>query len=126
MVKLDRTFVQEIKKVVNGDGSREARFAFLTPAKEAAQKMSTPDIMEEFDNFLREYGRVIVGLCVAVTAFAHRDRLDSSTVQWAKEVLKLWTNRPPDILCLYINDNLHPSRIEQYAGSLIRLTTEDE
>ena len=124
-MKLDRTFAREIKKTANGDGSREARFAFLNPAREAAKKLSTPNVRREFDDILREYGRVTVGLCVAVTVFERRDRLESRTVRWAMEVLKLWTNRPSDILCLYIHDNLHPSRIEEYAGSLIRLTTEE-
>lgn len=125
-MKIDRTFAREVKKAANGNGSREARFAFLNPAKEAARKLSTPNVMREFDDILREYGRATVGLCVAVTVWERRDRLESRTARWAQEVLKLWTNRPPDIRCLYIGDNLHPTRIEEYAGSLIRLTTEEE
>ncbi len=125
-MKLDRTFAREVKKAANGDGSREARFAFLNPAKEAARKLSTPNVMREFDGILREYGRATVGLCVAVTVWERRDRLESRTVRWAMEVLKLWTNRPPDIRSLYIGDNLHPSRIEEYAGSFIKLTTEED
>ena len=124
-MKLDRTFAREVKKAANGDGSREARFAFLNPAKEAARKLSTPNVMREFDGILREYGRATVGLCVAVTAWERRDRLESRTVRWAIKVLELWTNRPSDTLCLYIFDNLHPSRIEEYAGSFIKLTTEE-
>lgn len=124
-MKLDRTFAREIEKTANGDGSREARFAFLNPAREAAKKLSTPNVRREFDNILREYGRAAVGLCVAVTVWERRDRLESRTVRWAMEVLRLWTNRPRDILCLFINDGLHPSRIEEYAGSLIMLTTEE-
>lgn len=125
-MKLDRTFVREIKKTANGDGSRETRFAFLTLAKEACKKLSTPGVMRKFDNILREYGRVAVGLCIAVTVRERRDRLESRTVRWALEVLKLWTNKPRDICCLYINDNLNSTRIETYAGSLINLTIEDE
>lgn len=125
-MKLDRTFAREVKKAANGDGSREARFAFLNPAKEAARKLSTSNVMREFDGILREYGRATVGLCVAVTVWERRDRLESRTVRWAMEVLKLWTNRPPDIRSLYIGDNLHPSRIEEYAGSFIKLTTEED
>lgn len=124
-MKLDRTFVQEVKKTANGDGSREARLAFLNTAREAVKKLSTPNVMHEFDDILREYKRATVGLCVAVTVWERRDRLESRTVRWAMEVLKLWTNRPVDILRLYIHDNLHPSRIEEYAGSLIRFTTEE-
>ena len=125
-MKLDRTFAREVKRAANGDGSREVRFAFLNPAKEAARKLSTPNVMREFDGILREYGRATVGLCVAVTVWERRDRLESRTVRWAIEVLELWTNRPPDTRCLYIGDNLHPSRIEEYAGSFIKLTTEED
>ena len=125
-MKLDRTFAREVKKAANGDGSREARFAFLALAKEACKKLSTPDVMREFDNILREYGRVAVGLCVAVTVRERRDRLQSRTVLWALKVLKLWTNKPMDTCCLYIKDNLNSTRIEAYAGSLINLTIEDE
>ena len=125
-MKLDRTFAREIEKNANGDGSREARFAFLNPAREAAKKLSTPNVMREFNDILREYGRATVGICVAVTAIGRRDRLEPRTVQWALEVLKLWTNRPGDIIDLYIHDNLHPTRIEEYAGSFIKLTTEED
>lgn len=125
-MKLDRTFIQEIKKTANGDGSREARIAFLRRAKEAARKLSTPDVMREFDNVLREYGRAAVGLCVAVTIRERRDRLGRRARLWAEETLKVWTNRPPDIHCLYISDDLYPSRIEEYAGPLIKFTTEEE
>ena len=125
-MKLDRIFSQEVKKAANGDGSREARFVFLYPAKEAARKLSTPNVMQEFDGILRKYGRAAVGLCIAVTILERRDRLESCTVRWAEEVLKLWANRPMDIRCLYISDGLHPSRIEEYAGSFINLTTEEK
>ena len=124
-MKLDRTFEREIKKAANGDGSREARFEFLRRAKEAAKKMSTPEVMREFGNVLREYGRAVVGLCVAVTAWEHRDRLDDRTTRWAAEVLQLWANRPRDALCIYIDDGLHPTSIEVYAGYFIRDTTEE-
>lgn len=124
-MKLDRTFARDIQKVANGDGSREARFAFLKVAGKAAEQMSSPDIMDHFDQVLQEYGRVAVGLCVAVTAFERKDRLNSGAVRWATAVLSLWTNRPYDILCLYIHDGLHPSRIEEYAGAFMKLTTEE-
>lgn len=124
-MKLDRTFAREIKKTANGDGSREARFTFLNRAREATRKLSTPNVMREFDDILREYGRATIGLCVAVTVWERRRKLERRTVQWAMAVLELWTNRPVDILWLYISDNLHASRIEEYAGSLIRFTTDE-
>lgn len=124
-MKLDKTFIREVK-TANGSGNREARLAFLHRAKDAAKRLSTSNVMREFNDILREYGRAAVGLCVAVTAWMRRDRLESRTVQWAMEVLKLWIKRPPDICCLYIDDNLHPSRIEEYAGSFIKFTTEED
>ena len=125
-MKLDGTFAREIEKTANGDGSRKARFAFLNPARDAAKRLSTPNVRNDFDDVLWEYGRATVGLCVAVTVWERRDRLESRTVRWAEDVLKLWTNRPHDTLCLFINDGLHPTRIEEYAGSFIKLTTEEE
>ena len=42
-MKLDRTFSAEIKKA-NGDGRREAKFAFLKPARAAAKELSTTGV----------------------------------------------------------------------------------
>ena len=125
-MKLDRTFAQEFKKVANGDGSLVARFAFLKSARAAAMRLSTPNVMNEFNQILQEYGRVTVGLCIAITIYERKYWLLSHMVRWAEEVLKLWTNRPCYILDLIIGDNLHPTRIEQYADSFIKLTTEEE
>ena len=124
-MKLDKTFAREINNIANGDGSREARFAFLNPAKETAKRLSTPNVRKEFNNILRKYGRVAVGLCIAATIMERRDRLDSNAVCWAEQVLAIWTNRPNDISFLAIRDNLHPTRIEEYADPFIKLTTEE-
>ena len=124
-MKLDRTIVREIK-TANGDGSREARFKFLSPAKAAARELSTPAVMTEFNGAVKTYGRATIAVCVAATVLERRDRLGRSTVQWAQEVIRLWTNRPNNLGCVVIRDNLHPTRIEEYAGALIRLTTEEE
>lgn len=124
-MKLDRVFAREITKA-NGDGSREAKFALLKPARAAAHEMSTPDVMRNFPNIVKKYGRVAVGLCVAATIIDRQDRLEPDSVRWAREVMKLWTNRPGDQNCILIGDGLHPTRIEEYAGSFIRLTTDTD
>lgn len=121
-MRLDNKFSREIKKA-NGDGSREAKFAFLNPTKEAAKKLSTTNVKDVFNEVLRQYGRVSVGVCVAATVLEREDRLEYSTVQWARAVINLWTNRPCDMGCVVINDGLHPTRIEEYARSLIRATS---
>lgn len=125
-MKLDRSFAREVEKASNGDGSREARLAFLATARKAVKRLSTPNVMREFNDILREYGRATVGLCVAVTIWERRDRLERRFVRWAEEVLKLWHNRPRNTLSLYIGDGLHTTRIVEYAGSLIKITTEED
>lgn len=123
--KLDTCFAREVKKI-NGDGSREARFTFLNPARAAAKELSTPNVANIYGECIKKYGRVTVAICTAATIAERRDRLEFNTLQWANEVLKLWNNRPSDISCVAIRDNLHPTRIEEYARELIKITTECE
>lgn len=122
-VKLEKCFEREVRKI-NGDGSREARFAFLNPAKAAAKELSTPSVASVYGECIKKYGRVTVAICTAATIAERRDRLEFNTVLWANEVLKLWNNRPSDISCVAIRDGLHPTRIEEYAQSLIKITTD--
>ena len=122
-MKLDQTFAREIKKA-NGNGSREAKLALLKTIREANKALSTPEIMRAYNDCIKKFGRVPVAICTAVTINARRDRLNDEPIQWANEVLKLWTNRPNDLFCAHIDDGLHPTRIEEYAGSLIDLTTD--
>ena len=125
-MKLDGDFVREVRKKANGDGSREARFAFIKEAKEARKKLSTPEVRRTFWECIKEYGRVPVAICVGATIIERRDRLKTRTVRWATSVLELWTNKPySGIAFAHINDNLHPTRIEEYAGEFMRLTTEE-
>ena len=124
-MKVDRTFSRELSKLANGDGSREAKFDFLTKARAARKALSTPEVMRgAFDDAVKEYGRVAVGVCLAVTIWERRDRLTDRAVQWARAVLEVWTNRPANMLTVYIDDNIHPTKIEVYAGEFMRLTTE--
>lgn len=121
-MKLDKTFANDILKAANGDGSREARFAFLRPAKAAAKELSCIHAPQIFNKVLKSYGRETIAICVAVTILNRKERMERLNCEWAREVLKLWTNRPNDIFCVAINDGLHPTRIEEYAGTLIRIT----
>jgi len=127
-MKLDKELAREIKKQAKGDGSREAKFAFLKKVRGASEMMSCPDVMYgKFDEALKTYGRVPVAVCVAVTLYKRRERLDRWKLSWALAVLALWTNRVEDNLwSAYINDGIHPTRICEYAGSFVRLTTEEE
>lgn len=124
-MKLDETFVKEIKKIANGDGSRDAKFIFLRIAKAAAKELSSPSVEQIFDEVLRKYGRVAVGICLAATILERRERLSPFVVQWAHCVINLWDNRPRDISDVHIDDGLHPTKIEVYGRVLIRATAEE-
>ncbi len=121
-MKLDRTFAREISKAANECESREARRTFMGRVRAAKEKLSTPEVQRTFGDALKECGRVPVAICVAATIIKRRDRLRAQTVRWAEAVLKLWTKNPDSA---YIDDNLHPTRIEEYAGAFMRLTTEE-
>ena len=127
-MKLDRTLANEIKKQANGDGSREAKFAFIKKVRDASKMMSSPDVMNgKFDEALKTYGRVPVAICIAATLYRRHHRLDNWRFDWALAVLDLWTNKTAHgVEDAYIDDGIHPTRICEYAGSFIRLTTEEE
>ena len=121
---LDKTLTKEIKTAV-GDGSREAKFALLKRIDAAANEMSTPKIMERFNEMQVKHGRAVTAICVAATIFERRYRLDDWCIEWATAVLELWTTKPASgVIRAYIRDDLHPTRICEYAYSFIKLTSE--
>lgn len=120
---LDQTFANEIRRQANGDGSRMAKFEFKRKVEETRRAMSTPTVLDNFGNFLGKYGRVPVAICVAETITERREQMHSSSYSWAQEVLKLYKNAPYDKLFAYIDDGLHPSRIEEYAKTFMQVTT---
>lgn len=122
-MKLDRELAREIK-AANGDGGRNARFLFLAHIDAVVKECSTPDVMRNFDQCFQHHPRAAIAVCVAATIVRRYDRLSLQSICWANSVLECWTNRPPSgISRAIIDDGLHPSRIEEYAGSFIRLTT---
>ena len=124
-MKLDRTLVTEIKTAV-GDGSRTAKFRLLARVSDACVDLSRADIRTEFGNVLRKHGRVPVVICVAATLDARKERLDYWQIGWAQEVLSLlpgWTQGNRD--SAHIEDGIHPTAICDYAGNLIRCTSEE-
>lgn len=119
---LDREFEQEVRKTANGDGSREYKFAFWKQVRAAKEELSNTKAAELFDECVRKHGRVIIALCVAETLIARKDRLDNAEYGWALKVIDLWTNKPRDISGAAIDDGIHPTRILDYAGDLIKIT----
>lgn len=121
-MKLDRALASEIRKAANGCKEKETRTALMQKLRKAKEKLSTPEVMRTFGDALKECGRVPVAICVAVTINKRRNRLRAQTVRWAEAVLKLWGKSSDSA---YIDDNLHPTRIEEYAGAFMQLTTEE-
>ena len=121
---LDRNFARQLKAEANGDGSREAKFVFKHKVEEVRKVLSTPDVMTNFSDSFKLHGRVPVAICLAATLIERQDRVNRSSYDWAQEVMKLYKNAPSDKTFACIDDNLNPSRIEEYAGSFIRVTTE--
>lgn len=127
-MKLDSDLARAIKKEANGDGSREARFAFLKRVEAANKALSSPEVARGgFEAAMKEHGRVPVTICAAATLYNRRERLDGWGLWWALEVLNLWTNRTPGGIdrATIRDEMLHPTSICDYAGSFIRLTTEE-
>lgn len=122
---LDRELSRELR-ALNGDGSREARFGTWRRVEAARKDLSSPEVRESFNECLRRHGRAVVSLCVAATLYTKRERLDGWCLSWALAVLDLWQNRGPSFIeRAVIDDGLHPTRICEYAGELIRVTTEE-
>ena len=118
---IDRTLAAEIKKE-NGDGSREAKFDFLHKIIAVKNELSTPDVMQRFADCFKSHSRAAIAVCLAATIRSRRDRLNRAPVEWADAIMALWTNRPASVDRIIIDDGLHPTRIEEYAGEFIRLT----
>lgn len=125
-MKLDRTFIREVKALV-GDGSNEAKFAMMKKVDAARKDLSTTNIRNTFTDCLRKHGRAAVAVCVAATLDERKERLDYANWRWAHEVLLLLPNMTRGNLeRAHIDDGIHPTAICDYAGSLIRLTTEED
>lgn len=120
-MKLEREFLQSMRNI-NGDGGREAKFEFLRKARACAKELSNPSIAQEFSKCLKKYGRPTVAVCLASTVLSRPDRLSPELVEWAKEVVKLWYNRPDNIDSVEICDGLHPTRIEDYSKLFVSST----
>ena len=121
-MKLERTLAREIETACGT--TEEEKFAFARKADAVAKELSTTNARQIFPVIFKRHSRAAVAICVAATILIRRDHLAHTSVEWAQEVMKHYTNRISSLGRFYIRDELHPSRIEEYAGFFIRLTTE--
>lgn len=125
-MKLDKTFIRDIKKIANGDGRNNHKIAFCRTLRAVNAELSCPAVRERYNKCIEKYGRVPVAICTARTIIARQDRLEWRSVRWARSVLACWTNRPrTDLSFAIISDELQPTRIEEYAAGLMQATMED-
>ena len=128
-MKLDRELAREIKKA-QGDGSREARFTLWNDVQDARDLMGDEayEGPSRLNESLHRYGRAVTALVIASTLYQRRERLDNWGLLWARAVLELWTNRGRTFVERACIDDwfYHPTKICEYAGSFIRVTTEEE
>lgn len=128
-MKIDKELVREIKKA-QGDGEREARFAFWHDVQAARDLMGDRSFGGDsrINSCLRQYGRAATAVVIASTLFQRQERIDRWGLSWALKILELWTNRGPSFVeRAAINDWFyHPTKICDYADFFIRLTTEEE
>ena len=70
----------------------------------------------------------MTALVIASTLYQRRERLDNWGLLWARAVLELWTNRGRTFVERACIDDwfYHPTKICEYAGSFIRVTTEED
>ncbi len=116
---LDRTFVSEIKKVANGDGSREHRFELINELYDVSKALGN---RYEFDNCVKKYGRAKVALCVACTIIREKYRHETPQIMWAQAVMNLWTNRVERSISA-ATINIHPAILSDNSRFLRKVTT---
>lgn len=75
-----------------------------------------------FEEHLKHWPRAVVACCVAATV-SLREGMSPRAQGWARDALEAWKPTDSQRFCAYIDDNLNGTRIEEYAGNFIRLTT---
>lgn len=120
---VDKTLIREIRRATKTDTLQEA-LVFRQKIRGAARDASSPEITRRYNELLKTHGRVIVALITAATIYTQRDHHNDKYIAWAEEIIKNWFNRPSDFYGYTIVDDLHPLRIEEYAGSFIAVTTD--
>ena len=120
MIKVDRELAREIRATIKSGSDADRRAARIA-VKKAIRALSTPDIRNTFSDVLREHGRANVAIAVACTLKARAWRIDNWGLLWAQDVLHNW--QPVDYCDYAIMDELHPTRICEYAADLVKMTT---
>ena len=127
-MKCDRVLYREIVKAAGQ--SRAERIAFLNQCAAFSEELGKAikhnngllALTTIFNRTMLQYPRTVPACCIAATIWL-RDGTSQGAKEWARDVLDAWNASESYKQRAYIDDNLHPSRIEEYAGSFIRCTS---
>ena len=127
MKHVDRELLREVRAFAKNDGTKEQFRPIRLKLEECRKALSTPEVMYNFDDTLCKHGRAAVAILLACTLIEREYRLDGHYAWWARDVLdaaKLPLGYRPEEHSII--DDLHPTRIFEYAGELLRLTSEED
>ena len=127
-MKADPVLISEIKKAAGR--TRGERLAFLGQCNAFSNELGGAiknnnglrSLKSIFDKTMLGYPRTVTACCLAAT-IVMREGMSYASQVWAQGVIETWNPTSSQRLRAYIDDNLHPSRVEEYAGSFIRATT---
>lgn len=124
-MKLDVELAREISRYTTNDGSRESILRIRKELRACKSAMSSPEVMTQYAEYAKAFGRVPVAICTACTILERTKRLNSWSVKWAISVIAA-CRMNLNTADFMVDDGLHPLRIEEYAASFIRLTTVED
>ena len=127
-MKADPVLISEIKKAAGK--TRGERLAFLDQCNAFSNELGKAikgnnglrALKSIFDRVMLGYPRTVTACCLAAT-IVMRGSMSYAAQVWAHGVIEAWNPTSSQRLRAYIDDNLHPSRVEEYAGGFIRATT---
>ena len=128
-MKCDPTLLREIK--LKAGKTKQERLAFVAQCAAFADELGKAikenngllSLKTIYDRETIKYPRAVNACCVASTIILRQHDMSQSAKEWALDVISAWTPIAGHQLRAYIDDNLNPTRIEEYAGSFIRCTS---
>lgn len=123
-MKLTKDFQMEIDALVNANATPEEENQFYKREEAVARALSKLRDWRNFNRIVKSRGRACVAICVALTIMQYNGNMTYRTVEWAKEVLKIWKKLPTKgiLLRMLIYCNFHPSKICDYIDDFIQQT----
>ena len=128
-MKPDPVLLSEIKKAAGKTRSERLAFlaqcgAFAWELGDAIKKNNCAQLKTIFNKAMLGYPRAVTACSLAAT-ISMRDGMSYPAQVWAQGILEAWNPSASQRLRGIIDDNLNPTRLEEYAGEFIRATTID-